>query len=345
MFVDTVSNEVTPEMKQLLKDSVSTNPAVAGPATFALKAALSMPLKQGILFGDTVSGIFQQVPFNPGEPVEFPLDAIPAAQVKLHIAYTMPHEGYVPQRTIEADYVTVKTFRVATSVDWSREVAKFCRWDIVGRAMQVADAGLIRKRNNDGFHTLLAAAVDRGLSIYDSTAASGLFTKRLIALAQTVMRRNAGGNSTSINRGKLTHVCLSPEMLHDIRSWDVTQIDEFTRKQIFDAGDDMYSLTKIFGVTLVDIDEFGAGQEYENYYEGTLAATVPGSKSEIMLGLDLTNGLQDSFVMPWIKQDNGQFWEMHDDPTLLRYNKAGFYKWGRYGVSILDSRRVLILAA
>lgn len=342
MFSDTVS-QISPEMKQLLKDSVSNDPTVASKASYALKAALSMPLKKGILFGDTVSGIYQMVPFEPGVPVEFPLDIVGAAQVKLHIAYTVPHEGYIPQRTVEADYLTVKTYRIATSIDWSREVAKFARWDVVGRAMAVAEAGLVRKRNNDGWHTILAAALDRGVSIYDSTAASGLFTKRLISLAQVVMRRNAGGNSTSINRGRLTHVVMSPESLQDIRSWDVTQIDEITRREIFLAGDDTYSLTKIFGVTLVDLDELGDGQEYDEYWVNTLGGTIPGSKTEIAIGLDLTNGLNDSFIMPWIRQDNGQAFEMHEDPTLLRHNRAGFYMWGRYGVSVLDNRRIIAL--
>ena len=156
------------------------------------------------------------------------------------------------------------------------------------------------------------------------------------------MRRNAGGNSTSINRGRLTNIAISPESLQDIRSWDLTQVDEITRREIFISGDDTYSLTKIFGVTLVDLDELGVGQLYQKYYNNTLAASNPNGKDEIAIGLDLS-GNDDTFLMPWVKRENGQFLEMFDDPTLLRMNRKGYFASGEYGVTILDSRRVIIL--
>jgi hypothetical protein len=39
---------------------------------------------------------------------------------------------------------------------------------------------------------------------------------------------------------------MSPESLQDIRSWDLTQVDEITRREIFVAGDSVNSLGKIF---------------------------------------------------------------------------------------------------
>ena len=335
--------EVPVEMKQLLKDTVSADPIVANAATHQLQAAISSgPIRKGILFGDTVSGIFKMQSFDAGTPIIFPLDIVGPNDVKFHVAYSVPSTGYIPQRTVEGDYLAVKTFRIATSIDWSRQMAEWSRWDVVGRAIQVMEAGVVRKRNDDGWHTILAAAVDRGISISDTSAATGLFTKRLVALAQTVMRRNAGGNSTSINRGRLTNIAISPESLQDIRSWDLTQVDEITRREIFISGDDTYSLTKIFGVTLVDLDELGVGQLYQKYYNNTLAASNPNGKDEIAIGLDLS-GNDDTFLMPWVKRENGQFLEMFDDPTLLRMNRKGYFASGEYGVTILDSRRVIIL--
>ena len=55
--------------------------------------------------------------------------------------------------------------------------------------------------NDDGWHTLLVAGVDRNVLVYDADAADGQFTKRLISLMKTVMRRNAGGNTGSLKRG------------------------------------------------------------------------------------------------------------------------------------------------
>lgn len=341
MFTETA--KIPDELAKLLKDSVSPDVNVSGNAKNLLTAALtSGPLRSGNLFGDTVSGIFNMVAFEPGTPIEFPLDIVGPSDVNSHIAYTWSDTGYVPQRTVEGNYIAVRTYMVRNSIDWSREMARNSRWDVVSRALQVHDAGVVRKRNNDGWYTIITAAANRGISISDTSIATGLFGKRVVALAETVLRRNAGGNSTSVNRGKLTHIAMSPESLQDVRSWDLTQVDDITRREIFLAQDN-YSLTKIFGVTLVDIDEFGVGQEYQNYYNNVLGGSNPNSKEEIAIGLDLMNGSKDSFLMPWVKRDNGQFLEMYEDPTLLRFGRFGYWSEARMGTTVLDSRRVIIL--
>lgn len=342
MFNTANTVDVAPELKALLKDTVSSDLGVSMAATEKLKAAIAV-INSGVLHGDTVSGIFNMQKFEPGVEIKYALDIVGPSQVKNHIAYSVPDTGYVAQRTVEGDYMTVRTFRVATSIDWSREMARQSRWDIVTRAMAVADASVVRKRNNDGWHTIITAATDRGISISDTSIATGLFGKRLVALAEVVMRRNAGGNSTSLNRGKLTHIAMSPEALQDVRSWDLTQVDDITRREIFVAGGDLYSLTKIFGVTLVDLDELGVGQEYQKYYNNTLGASNPNSKDEIAIGLDLANDPANTFVMPWVAQDNGQFFEMHEDPTLLRLGRKGYWGEGRYGSAVLQNRSVIIL--
>lgn len=343
MFADT-KESVPVEMKQLLKDTVSADPAVASAASFQLQAAVTNPvIKSGVLYGDIVTGIFNMRAFDKGEPIEFPLDIVQAADLRYHIAYQVPMTGYIPQRSVEGDYIACKTYKIATSVDWSREMAEWARWDVVGRALQVMEAGVIRKRNNDGWHTLLAAGVDRGITISDTSAANGLFTKRLVALASTVMRRNAGGNSTSLDRGRLTHIAMSPESLQDIRSWDLTQVDDVTRREIFLAGNDTQAYTKIFNVTLIDIDELGVGQEYQKYYNNTLGALTPNSKDEIAVGLDLSPGHQETFLMPWRRQANGGFLEMLEDPVLTRLGRKGYWVTGHMGCVVLDNRRIIIL--
>ena len=79
--------------------------------------------------------------------------------------------------------------------------------------------------NDDGWHTILSAGVDRNILVYDNDAANGTFSKRLVSLMKTVMRRNGGGNSSSINRGQMTDMFLSPEGIEDIRNWGVDEVD------------------------------------------------------------------------------------------------------------------------
>jgi hypothetical protein len=324
----------TAEMVALLQRAGSSNYNVAIPAQAELAKAITMPLKQGVLKGDITAGIFQEIFFQPGSAVEFPLDFLAPGTEKEHIAYTIPNTGYIPQKAVEGDYVAVPTFDVGAAIDFSLKYLRDARWDVMTRAMQVLEAMFVRKKNDDCARVLMAAGVARNLNVYDDAATAGLFTKRLVALMKTVMRRNSGGNSGSMGRGVMTDLWLSPEGLEDIRSWDLTQVDDVTRRQIFLAGE-AGGLTQIFNVTLHDIDELGVGQEYQLYYTNVLGGTLPTDKKEIVIGMDLLN--QDSFVMP--VRAELEVWE---DPTLHRQRRFGMYGTKEYGVAVLDGRRVLL---
>jgi len=313
--------------------SVDKNEALA--AQRELAVALETPLRKGVLVGDVLDGIFEKIQMAPGSAAEFPLDLLAPGTENQHVAYTNPGHGRIPERAVEGDYVMVPTYTVASSIDYLLRYAREARWDVVGRAMQVLEAGFVKKMNDDGWHTLLAAGVDRNVMVYDADAAVGQFTKRLISLMKTVMRRNAGGNSGSLNRGKLTDIYLSPEALEDIRNWGLDQVDEVTRREIYQAGDDGAAITRIFGVNLHDTDELGADQEYQNFYVDQLAGTFTGSDVELVVGLDQSSN--DSFIMP-VKQDVQVF----EDDAMHRQQRAGFYGWAEIGFAVLDNRRILL---
>ena len=180
------------------------------------------------------------------------------------------NHGYIPERHVEGDYVMVSTYDVG-AIDYLLKYARDARWDVVGRAMEVLEAQFTKKMNDDGWHTILAAGVDRNIVVFDDDAANGQFTKRLVNLMKTVMRRNGGGNSSSNNRGALTDLYVSPEAMEDIRNWGVDQVDEVTRREIYTAGDG--AVNRVFGINLHDLDELGAGQEYDTFFGTQLQGT------------------------------------------------------------------------
>lgn len=324
----------TPEMDALLRQSGSNDIEVARAAQRELAIALTTPVKQGVMNGDIIGGVFEPIDFPAGTATEFPLDWLSPGSEKDFVAYTIPNVGRLPERHIEGDYVMVPTYDVGNSIDWALKYARDARWDVVGRAMQVLEAGFVRKANTDGWRTLIAAAKGRNLSVYDDAATSGLFTKRLVSLMKLIMRRNAGGNSTSTNRGKLTDLFVSPEAAEDMRTWDLTQVDDTTRRTIFIANGDL-ALTSVFGTTIHDLDELGVGQEYQLYFTRTLGGSMPSDKVEIVIGLDLMN--RDSFVMP-VRQEV----QIFEDMTLHRQRRGGLYGTAEHGFGVLDSRRVLL---
>lgn len=328
-------NKPAENIMELIVRSGNERPDVALAAQHELATALVTPLRQGVLVGDVVRQLYEPMVMPPGSSIEWPLDLLAPGEEDQHVAYTNPGHGRIAERSVEGDYVMVPTYSIASSIDWLLRYAREARWDIVSRALQVLDASFVKKINDDGWHTMLSAAVDRNILVYDADASQGQFTKRLISLMKTVMRRNAGGNTASVKRGRLTDVYLSPEALEDVRNWGVDQIDEITRREIFKAGDGAGVITRIFGVNLHDLDEFGQGQEYQLFYTNQLGAAVHTNDVEMVVGVD--NTANDSFIMP-IKQEV----EVFPDPTLHRHQRAGYYGWAELGFAILDNRRVLL---
>lgn len=323
----------TPAMNELLIKSGSKKREEALAAQYQLAVALANPLRDGVMPGDTLDGIFEKVTLGPGVAPEFPLSFLAPGSEKDYVAYTIPNHGMLPYKNIEGDYVMVPTYDIGNTIDWNAKYARDARWDIVGKALRVMEAGVTKKISDDGWHTILAAGVDRNVIVYDSAAAAGQFTKRLVSLMKTVMRRNGGGNSTSINRGKLTDLYVSPEAMEDIRDWGVDQVDEMTRREIYTAPDG--SVSRIFQVNLHDMDELGEGQEYQGFYLNQLGAALGTSDVELVVGLDLSS--QDSFYMP-VREELQVF----PDETMHRQKRAGYYCWMELGFAVLDGRRVLL---
>ena len=321
---------------ELLKRSGSSDKTEALAAQRELAVALEMPLRQGVLIGDNLNNIFQPIQMEPGTSTEFPLDLLAPGEEDEFVAYTNPGHGRIPERAVEGDYVMVPTYTVASSIDWLLRYAREARGDVVGRALQVLEASFVKKMNDDGWHTVLSAGVDRNILVYDADASAGQFTKRLVSLLKTVMRRNGGGNTGSINRARLTDMFLSPEALEDIRNWGIDQIDEVTRREIHTSADEGGAITRIFGVNLHDMDELGEGQEYQTFFSEQLGGAYgPSSDVELVVGVDLQK--DDSFIMP-MKQEV----QIFEDDSLHRHQRAGYYGWAELGFAVLDNRRDLL---
>ena len=327
------SFQSTPELTDLLVRSGSLNKEEALAANSEFAKALELPLRQGILNGNILDNIFEPVVLAQNATPEFPLDFIAPGTEKDFVAYTIPNHGYIPERHVEGDYVMVPTYDIGASIDYLLKYARDARWDVVGRAMEVMEAQFVKKMNDDGWHTILAAGVDRNIIVYDTDASAGLFSKRLVSLMKTVMRRNGGGNSSSNNRGMLTDLYVSPEAMEDIRNWGLDQLDEVSRREIYVAADG--TLNRVFGVNLHDRDELGEGQEYQLFFDGPLGGQLPSPKVELVVGLDLRKN--DSFIMP-VRQEV----QIFEDDTLHRQKRAGFYGWAEQGFAVLDNRRVLL---
>jgi hypothetical protein len=324
-----------PEFIEMLKQSGDTSPSVAYAGQEQMAKALQTPLREAILVGDVTAPIFEKLTLEGNSTAEFPLDLLNPGDEVDFVAYTNPGHGRIPERAVEGDYIQVPTYGIANSIDFLARYARDARWDVAGRAMKVLEAGFVKKINDDAWHVLLAAGVDRNIMVYDADASAGQFTKRLVSLMKSVMRRNAGGNSGSISRGRLTDIYLSPEALEDIRNWGVDIVDETTRREIYVASDDG-AITRIFGINLHAMDELGESQEYQSYFTSQLSGALgPSSDVELVVGLDMTS--RDSFIMP-VRQEV----MIYPDPSYFRQGRVSYFGTMEAGFACLDNRRILL---
>lgn len=323
--------ELTPQ----LKASASGRYEDTLPIKMELAKAFAPVIRMVPLVGDTIGEIFTQIPQRHDEDnFRVPLDLIAPGEEGEFTAFTVPMAGHIPHRHIEGDEVRVPKYKVANSIDWVIELTMQARWDIITRALEIYRAGFIKKRNNDGWRLIISAAADRNILVYDADASAGLLTRRLFSLMNVVMKRNGGGNHASLLKSKLTDFYTSPEGMEDIRHWDLSQVPDGVREEMFVAGDG--SLVAYPGITLHELYELGVGQEYQLYFDNQLGGTMGGSDVEIVVGLD--RQFEDSFLMP-----------VYGDPTfnpagpeVHRLGRDGFYGHYWFGLACLDNRRVLL---
>ena len=333
----------TDEQIALLRRCGSTNRTEHLEAMSSLAQALQVPLRSAVLVGDIAGGIFAPEVLAPDATPEYPLDLCgpDTGSADDYVAYTVPSEGALPMRNVIGDAITIPTYEIGNAIDWRLKYARTARWDIVARAMEVLEAGFVKKMNTDGWRVVIAAAAGRtdynsgAPLVYDSAATAGQFTKRLVSLMKTTMTRLGGGNTASLKRSRLTDLYISPEALEDIREWDHDEVDDVTRREILSAADDGGLLGRIYGVNLHPLDELGVGQEFQAYAATTLSVTMGTSDEEIVVGPDLSHN--DSFVMP-VKSELS----IYEDDNLFRRRRAGFFGFQEHGFSVLDNRRCIL---
>lgn len=337
---ENVTKEEKAVLDELLRKSGSNNQEEAIASQTLLAKALTEPLRAGIIVGNTINDLYTRTTFDPNVLVEYPIDLFRADNANEFTAYTIPAWGKIPERQVESDKLRVPIYAIGNSIDWPLKYARDTRWDIVGRALEVMEAGFVQKINDDGWHAILGAAFDRNIIVSDSNADPGQFTKRLVSLMKLVMRRNGGGNSASVNRRRLTHLFVSPESLEDMRNWDESQVDPLTRRELYLAGDEADAGTDIYGIKIVALDELGEGQPYQLYYQNVIAFGAANNGMavgdlEIVIGVDATR--KELFVNP--VQEELQVFE---DPTFHRQRRQSYYGWMEQGFAILDNSAVLL---
>jgi hypothetical protein len=346
----------TKKMK-LFQATAALHTSAGQQAYRAFAASSTKPILQKLEEQSYMRQLFTVERLGPGQQPTYPLPDEFESPV-----WILPGMGYVAQDYIEllAEEVSIRTFTVQAAKDWLLKYAREGRVDVAVRAQQAVAKALADYEEEAGWRTIIPAATStfdgagvlapRPAPIYEMPAgdpAAGYFSKELINRMIVGMKR--------LGR-KINEIWLSPEDLADIREWTDVDVDPATRNRIFQAA----GLGDIWGIQLREIEalgvrgqfnindkdsEFGPfkGNQAQNKYNdyaithGNLVdsngnLTVAGETQ--IYGFDRSD---ISLVMP-IKQE----YVAHEDMTLLRKQKAGFFGWQEFGMACLDARFICV---
>jgi len=343
-------------MQELFRATAEIHTPEGLAAYRAFAAAITTPILQKIELESIMRQLFAVERLAPGAQAVYPV----AEDFEVPV-WVLPGLGYMAQNFIEGigEEVYVPTFAINSSADWKVTYARDSRVDIAQRAAARVAKDIANYEEECGWRVIIPAATasfsgkgllgSRPAPIYEINPAStgaGYLSKELVNKMLVGFKR--------IGR-TLTDLYISPEDAADIREWTDTDIDPVTRREIFQAA----GMGSIWNVQLHEIQHLGATGQYninssdsafgkfiatdtagvdwynqyslDNPNKTAADGTVDTLGETQVYGFDLS--VNDSLVMPIRKE-----YEAHDDPTLLRVQKAGFFGWAEIGFACLDSR-------
>ena len=343
------------EMQELFRATAEVHTPEGLAAYRAFAAALTTPILQKIELESIMRNLFAVERLGPGAQAVYPV----AEDFEIPV-WVLPGLGYVAQNFIEGigEEVYVPTFTIDSAADWKITYARDSRIDIAQRAAARTAKDLANYEEECGWRVILPAATSsfsgkgllgsRPAPIYEidpSSTGAGYLSKELINKMIVGFKRTGR---------TLTDLYVSPEDAADIREWTDTDIDPVTRREIFQAA----GMGSLWNVQLHEVQHLGATGQYningssseygkfiapsaDTYNSYTMEnpnlvnadGTIATLGETQVLGFDLS--VNDSLVMPIRKE-----YEAHDDPTLLRVQKQGFFGWAEIGFACLDSRMI-----
>lgn len=257
----------------------------------AFAAKLSVPVLKTIAPQSSVRNIFAVDEIPAGALAEYPIDL-----EDIQEAVVMPRLGAVPQNIVVGDSLQVPTFEVANSVEWKLSFVRDGRFNIVERALERLAESFIKTEEASGWATI-RGAIDANNTINFSSNAG--LNKNVFNTMITEMRSVLGYEPTDIY--------VSPRRASDIREWAQSEIDDLTRREIFQAG----GMGSIWGVRIHELRTLGDNEIY--LFDTSRFGVMP-------IRTKLTT---------------------FDLPDAIKRLRAGVGAWEEIGFAVIDKKAVL----
>ena len=345
------------ELKPLFKATAALDTPEGKLALKEFCAAIKTPILQEVKYLSVARQLFAIEVLEPGSQATYPV----ADDFECPV-WVLPGLGYVAQNFIEGvgEDVIVPTFNVDTAAEWKLQYAIESRVDIAARAARKMAQAIAEYEEESAWRVLAPAATTdfaatgllkaRSAPVYEVAAAgsgAGYLSKELVNKMIIGFQRTGR---------TLTDLWVAPEDAGDIREWTETDVDPVTRREIFQAAGmgsiwnvnfhvlphlgqqgkfNINDSTSSYGLFLAD-----GGDDYNDYHldnpgiVNSNGVVTTAGETQIW-GFDMT--ANDSLVMP-IKAE----FQVFEDPTFHRKQKAGVYGWETIGMACLDARMLAL---
>lgn len=345
----------TAEQIELVKAMGSRDNAVAAEANQAFAAFLGPVVAKVLMQAATASAIYTDLPYDEDDRPSIPLDLWYDGGEGYVTTWSQSVAGGLPTSTVEGfSEMKVATYRLDSAVSFLKRYARRGRLDVVSKAVERMANEVLVKQERNAWAVALKTLAESG-NVLNTDETTVTFTldilNRLMTQVKRINRSFAGGTTTDAYG--LTDIFVSPEVKEDIRSFAyqpvsiTTTADTLPAKNVLTnlpegVREDIYrnaGTQEIYGVSIHDLIELGAGQKYNTLFAEFYTGTFTASSDELIVGLDLT---KDAFVRPVARQaeSGGTFTALPDDQFAARSEKIGFYGSLEEGRACVDSRAV-----
>lgn len=343
----------TEEQVELVKAMASRNREVAYEAQMALAEFIGPVLAEVVNQAPTLSNLFTNFQFNDMDSPSIPLDLYYDVTAPDYVkVYSTSVPGGLPTNTVTptASEMKFTTYRLDSAVDFDKRYAAKSRLDVVGKSStRIAQEILLRQESTSANLILgaLFAASTNGVAHTNAANGTTLILddfNKLLTKAKRINTAWTGGTPEGRIKG-ITDMIMSPEAVQGLRAMAYNPVNTNTGPVAgtgadgIAATDEMRNaiyqnagIPEFYGISIMEINELGAGQKFTNVWTG-----LGGAGTDLVIGLDRTR--ESLFRAVALDSETGsEFTLLADDQYSIRQQKIGYYGSLEEGRMILDDR-------
>ena len=346
----------TPEQVELIKAMGSKNPEISRPASEAFAAFIGPVVQQVLMQANTAAYVYTDVEYDEDDNPSYPLDLFYEQRNNDNYItiWSQQIAGGLPSSQVAGNAeLKISTYKLDSAVSFLKRYARKSRLDVVSKSIERMSNEILVKQDRNAWAVVLKGLAEAqgatgtgaaGQNVVDLTGNNnGPFTLDYLNQMMTTMKRlntsYAGGTPVAPYSRGITDLFVAPEVVQDIRAISYNPFST-TAEQVGDGvKDEMYrtaGFQNLFGVNIVDLIEFGAGQKYNTLFGTFYGGTFAGN-DQVVVGVDRS---REALVRPVARnsETGGTFTALPDDQFVMRQDKVGFYGGIEEGRVLLDAR-------